>query len=65
MSSYLGNVNLRNEELLGRIAMTKHLDNVFKSRNINFLTSIHIVKAIVFPLVMYECGSWAIKKAEH
>ena len=41
------------------------LDSAFKSRDINLLTNILIVKAMVFPVVMYKCGSWAIKKAEH
>ena len=50
--------------LLGRRAMT-NLDNVLKSRNITLLTKVHIVKAMVFPLVMYGCESWTIKKAEH
>ena len=48
--------------LLGKKAMTK-LDNVFKSRDITLLTKIHIVKAIVFPVVMYSCESWTVKKA--
>ena len=50
--------------LLGRIAMT-NLDNVLKSREITFLTKVHLVKAVVFPVVMYGCESWTIKKAEH
>ena len=49
--------------LLGRKAMTK-LDNVLKSRDITLLTKVHIVKAMVFPIVMYICGSWTIRKAE-
>ena len=49
--------------LLGKKAMTK-LDNVFKSRDITLLTKIHIVKAMVFPVVMFSCESWTIKKAE-
>ena len=48
---------------LGRKAMT-NLDSIFKSRDITFLTKIHIVKAIVFPVVMYGCESWTIRKAE-
>ena len=47
--------------LLGRKAMIK-LDGILKSRNI---TKVHLVKAMVFPVVMYECESWTIKKAEH
>ena len=44
--------------------MTK-LDSVLKSRNITLLTEAHMVKAMVFPVVMYGCESWLIKKAEH
>ena len=50
--------------LLGRKAMT-NLDSVIKSSNIPLLTNIHIVKAIVFLVVVYEYESWTIKKAEH
>ena len=50
--------------LLGRKAMTK-LDSVFKSRDITFLTKFHIVKVTVFPVVMYGCESWTMKKTEH
>ena len=50
--------------LLGRKAMTK-LDNILKSRDITLLTKVHIVKAMDFPIVMYRCESWTIKKAEH
>ena len=50
--------------LLGRKAMT-HLDSVLKSRDIIFLTKVHIIKAMVFPVVMYGCESWTIKKVEH
>ena len=50
--------------LLGRKAM-KNLDNVLKSRDITLLTKVHLVKAMVFPVVMYGCESWTIKKAEH
>ena len=49
--------------LLGRKAMT-NLDSVLKSRNITLPTKVHIVKGIVFPVVMYGCESWTIKKAE-
>ena len=49
--------------LLGRKAMT-NLDHVLKSRDITLPTKVHIVKAVVFPLVMYECESWTIKKVE-
>ena len=50
--------------LLGRKAMTK-LDRVLKSRDITLPTKVHTVKAMVFPVVMYGCVSWTIKKAEH
>ena len=49
--------------LLARIAMT-NLDNILKSRDIALLTKICLFKAIVFPVVMYGCESWTIKKAE-
>ena len=49
--------------LLGRKAMTK-LDSVLKSRDITLLTKVHIVKAMVFPVLMYGCKSWTIKKDE-
>ena len=49
--------------LLGRKAMT-NLDSLLKSRNITLLTKVHLVKAMVFPVVMYECKSWTIKKVE-
>ena len=50
--------------LLGRKAMT-NLDSILKSRDITLLTKAHLVKAMVFPLVMYGCESCTIKKAEH
>ena len=50
--------------LLGRKAMT-NLDSVLKSRDITLPTKVHMVKAMVFPVVMYECESWTVKKAEH
>ena len=49
--------------LLGRKAMTK-LDSILKNRDITLLTKVHLVKAMVFPLVMYGCESWTIRKAE-
>ena len=49
--------------LLGRKAMT-NLDSILKSRDITLPTKVHIVKAMVFPVVMYMCESWSIKKAE-
>ena len=50
--------------LLGRKAMT-NLDSILKSRDITLLTNVHLVKAMVFPVIMYHCESWTIKKAEH
>ena len=50
--------------LLGRKVMT-NLDSILKSRDNTWQTTVHIVKAMVFPVVMYGCESWAIKKAEH
>ena len=49
--------------LLGRKAMT-NLDDIIKSRDITLLAKVHIVKAMIFPVVMYSCESWTIKKAE-
>ena len=50
--------------LLGRKVMT-NLDSILKSRDLTLPTKIHIVKAMVFPVVMYGCESWTVKKAEH
>ena len=50
--------------LLGRKAMT-NLNSILKSRDITLPTKVHLVKAMVFPVVMYGCGNWTIKKAEH
>ena len=50
--------------LLGRKVMTNR-DSIFKSRDITLPTKVHIVKAMVFPVVMYRCESWTVKKAEH
>ena len=50
--------------LLGRKAMA-NLDSILKSRDITLPTKVHLVKAMVFPVVMYGCESWTIKKAEH
>ena len=55
---------IRRRLLLGRKAMT-NLDNVLKSRNVTLPTKVRIVKAMVFPVVMYSCESWTVKKAEH
>ena len=50
--------------LLGRKSIS-NLDSIFKSRDITFPTKVHLVKAVVFPVVMYGCESWTVKKAEH
>ena len=50
--------------LLGRKVMT-NLDSILKNRDITLSTKVHLVKAMVFPVVMYGCESWTIKKAEH
>ena len=50
--------------LLGRKVMT-HLDSLLKSRDITLPTKVHLIKAMAFPVVMYGCESWTIKKAEH
>ena len=50
--------------LFGRKTMT-NLDSVLKSRDIALLTKVHLVKAMIFPEVMYRCESWTIKEAEH
>ena len=55
--------------LLGRKVMTNidstNIDSIFKSRDITLPTKVHLVKAMVFPVVMYGCESWTVKKAEH
>ena len=50
--------------LLGRRIMT-NLDSILKSRNITLATKVHLLKAMVFPVVMYGCESWTVKKSEH
>ena len=50
--------------LLGRKTMT-NLNSILKSRDITLPTKVHLVKAMVFPVVMYGCESWSVKKAEH
>ena len=54
---------LKRRLLLGRKAMT-NLDSIFKSRDITLPTKVHLVKAMVFPIAMYGCESWTVKKAE-
>ena len=56
--------NIRRHLLLGRKTMT-NLDSILKSRDITLLTKVHMVQAMIFPVVMYGCDSWTIKKAEH
>ena len=58
------NHEIKRHLLLGRKAMT-NLDSIFKSRDITLPTKVHLVKAMVFPVVMYGYESWTIKKAEH
>ena len=58
-----GDCSHKIKRLLGRKAMT-NLDSVLKSRDITLLTKVYLVKAMVFPVVMYGCESWTIKKAE-
>ena len=57
-------MNLKDACSLGKKAMTS-LDSILKSRDITLLTKVHLVKATVFPVVMYGCENWSIKKAEH
>ena len=61
-----GNCNheIKRHLLLGRKAMT-NLDSILKSRKVTLPTKVHLVKAMVFPVAMYGCESWTIKKAEH
>ena len=58
------NHEIKRHLFLGRKAMT-NLDSILKSRGITLTTKVHLVKATVFPVVMYGCDSWIIKKAEH
>ena len=55
---------IRRRLLLGRKAMT-NLDSILKSRDITLLTKLHLDKAMIFPVIMYGCESWTIKKADH
>ena len=57
-------LEIKRRLLLGRKAMT-NLDSILKRRNIILPTKVHLVKALVFPVVIYECESWTVKKAEH
>ena len=55
---------IKRRPLLGRKVMT-NLDSILKSRDITLPTKVHLVKAMIFPIVMYGCETWTIKKAEH
>ena len=57
------NHEIKRHLLLGRKVMTS-LDNILESRDVTFPTKVHLVKAMVFPVVMYGCESWTVKKAE-
>ena len=57
-------MKLKDTLLLGRKVMT-NLDSILKSRDITLSIKVHLVKAMVFPIVMYGCESWTLKKAEH
>ena len=59
-----GILEIKSRLLLGRKVMT-NLDSILKSRDFTLPTEVHLVKAIVFPVIMYGCQSWIIKKAEH
>ena len=56
--------DIKRRSLLGRKVMT-NLDSILKSRDIPLSTKVHLVKAMVFPVVMYGCESWTVKKTEH
>ena len=57
-------MKLKNAYSLGRKVMT-NLNSIFKSRDITLPTKVHLVKAMIFPVVMHGCESWIVKKAEH
>ena len=58
------NLEIKSHLLFGRKVMT-NLDSILKSRDITLPVKVHVVKAIIFPVIMYGCESWTIKKAEH
>ena len=62
LQAWLGFIEL-DKAVVGRKVMT-NLDSIFKSRDITLLTKVRLVKAVVFPVVMYGCESWTVKKAE-
>ena len=59
-----GSHEIKRHLLFGRKSMT-NVDSILKSRDITVPTKVHLVKAMVFPVVMYGCESWTVKKAEH
>ena len=59
-----GSHEIKRSLLLGRNVMT-NLDSIFKSRDITLPTKVRLIKAMVFPVVIYGCESWTVKKAEH
>ena len=63
-SKITADVEIKRCLLLGRKTMT-NLDSILKSRDVTLPTKVHLVKAMVFPVAMYGCESWTIKKAEH
>ena len=64
LSQFLRTHEIKRHLLLGRKVRT-NLDSIFKSRDITLPTKVRLVKAMVFPVVMYGCESWTVKKAEH
>ena len=64
LANRICSLEIKRRLLLRRKAMT-NLDSVFESRDVTLLTTVRIVKAMVFPVVMYGCEIWTIKKAEH
>ena len=63
LNKYIYSFGFTDKQLLGRKVMT-NLDSIFKSRDITLTTKVRLVKAMVFPVVMYGCESWTVKKAE-
>ena len=57
--------NIRRDFFFHQRGYMTNLDSILKSRDITLLTKVHLVKAMVFPVVMYGCESWTVKKAEH
>ena len=59
------NLQINSVQLLSRVRLFMNLDSILKSRDITLPTKVHLVKAMVFPVIMYRCESWTVKKAEH